>query len=96
MPSGSVSHPVSAWAVSSRPMTTEWRSRWTHAQTRGRTIERQATGLRLALIRVADGDAAHSEVLAATKAIREQLALAEEWAISAERKLAAAAKRSST
>lgn len=64
-----------------RPMTNEWRTRWTHAQTRGRTIERQATSLRSALIRVADGSSDKTEVLRMTQAIREQLALAEEWAL---------------
>ena len=63
-------------------MTTEWRTRWTHAQTRGRQIERQAAGLRAALIRVADGTGKQAEVLQMTKAIREQLGLAEQWALS--------------
>ena len=62
-------------------MTNEWRTRWTHAQTRGRTIERQATSLRSALIRVADGSSDQAEVLRMTQAIREQLAPAEEWAL---------------
>jgi hypothetical protein len=65
-----------------RAMTNEWRTRWTHAQTRGRTIERQAAGLRSALVRVADGNASQAEVLRMTQAIREQLALAEQWALS--------------
>jgi hypothetical protein len=63
-------------------MTTEWRTRWTHAQTRGRQIERQAAGLRAALIRVADGTGEQAEVLRMTQAIREQLGLAEQWALS--------------
>jgi hypothetical protein len=63
-------------------MTTEWRTRWTHAQTRGRQIERQAAGLRAALIRVADGTGNQAEVLRMTQAIREQLGLAEQWALS--------------
>ena len=63
-------------------MTTEWRTRWTHAQTRGRQIERQAAGLRAALIRVADGTGNQAQVLRMTQAIREQLGLAEQWALS--------------
>ena len=65
-----------------RAMTIEWRTRWTHAQTRGRTIERQAAGLRSALVRVADGSGGQDDVLRMTQAIREQLALAEQWALS--------------
>ena len=63
-------------------MTTEWRTRWTHAFARGRQIERQAEGLRAALIRVADGTGKQAEVLQMTQAIREQLGLAEQWALA--------------
>lgn len=36
----------------------------------------------MALIRVADGAGSQSEVLALSRGIREQLALAEQWAIT--------------
>ena len=54
----------------------EWRERWTAAQTRGRTIERQAGGLRLAMVAAADGKPG-GDALRMIGAIREQLALAE-------------------
>ena len=63
-------------------MTTAWRTRWTHAQTRGRQIERQADALRQTLGRLADGQGAVDDVLRMTGAIREQLALAEKLAAS--------------
>lgn len=58
-------------------MTSEWRQRCTAAQTRGRTIERQAEGLRFALVRLASGEGDASEVATSVRAIREQLALVE-------------------
>jgi hypothetical protein len=61
-------------------MTSEWRRRWTHAQTRGRTIERQATRLREALVRLCDGQGSAVEVDRSVRAIREQLALVERMA----------------
>lgn len=64
-------------------MTSEWRTRWTHAQTRGRTIERQADGLRRALLRLANGEPGGSEDVAqSVLAMREQLAIAERLAAS--------------
>jgi hypothetical protein len=57
-------------------MTKEWRERWTAAQHRGRTIERQAGGLRIALIAVADGKPPE-EALRAIQAMREQLEVTE-------------------
>lgn len=54
----------------------EWRERWTAAQTRGRTIERQAGGLRIAMVAAADGKPS-GDALRMISAIREQLTLAE-------------------
>lgn len=61
-------------------MTTEWRTRWTHAQSRGRQIERQADCLRHALGRLADGEGCFEDGTLMTGAIREQLDLAEKMA----------------
>lgn len=59
-------------------MTKEWRQRWTAAQTQGRTIERQADGLRRALLQRADGDPdGEEEVARSAQAIRTQLEIAE-------------------
>ena len=64
-------------------MPSEWRTRWTHAQTRGRTIERQATGLREALVQLGDGQGQPQDVEQSVQAIRDQLELVEkmigEW-----------------
>lgn len=59
-------------------MTSEWRTRWTHAQTRGRTIERQAAGLRENLVRFCDGQGSPEEVERSIAAIRDQLVLVEQ------------------
>ena len=61
-------------------MTSEWRTRWTHAQTRGRQIERQAAGLRDALVRLCDGRAPAADVRSTVNAMREQLVLVERMA----------------
>lgn len=61
-------------------MQSEWRTRWTHAQTRGRLIERQAGGLRIALVRLCDGQGKASDVETSVRAIREQLELVERMA----------------
>jgi hypothetical protein len=61
-------------------MASDWRTRWTHAQTRGRQIERQAAGLRVALVRLCDGQASASEVRLSVEAIRFQLGLVERMA----------------
>lgn len=61
-------------------MTREWRQRCTAAQTRGRTIERQADGLRIALVRLASGEGEADTVETAVRAIREQLLLVERLA----------------
>lgn len=55
----------------------EWRLRQTIAQTRGHTIERQADGLRIELVRLAsgEGDLAHCQLL--IEGMRSQLELAE-------------------
>jgi hypothetical protein len=54
----------------------------TCAQTRGRTIERQADGLRQALVNLAANHEAAKEVRICINAIRYQLSLVEsEWGI---------------
>ena len=64
-------------------MATEWRTRWTHAQTRGRTIERQAEGLRHALVRLSDGTGPVEDLERSIRVLRDQLELVErvaaEW-----------------
>jgi hypothetical protein len=62
-------------------MSSDWRRRCTAAQTRGRTIERQADGLRRALVDLAgNGAGTREEVLRSVRAIREQLDLVERLA----------------
>ena len=62
-------------------MTSRWRQRCTAAQTRGRTIERQAEGLRRALVGLAGGGVeTHEDVVRAVAAIRDQLVIAEKLA----------------
>jgi hypothetical protein len=61
-------------------MTSPWRQRCTAAQTRGRTIERQADGLRIALVRLASGEGEQGEVDKSVRAIRDQLVLVEQLA----------------
>jgi hypothetical protein len=59
----------------------DWRTRSTAAQTRGRTIERQAEGLRIALVSLASkGGGTRGDVLRSVEAIREQLVLVEKLA----------------
>jgi hypothetical protein len=59
----------------------DWRTRSTAAQTRGRTIERQAEGLRFALVSLASkGGGSRLDVLSSVEAIREQLVLVEKLA----------------
>ena len=55
----------------------DWRRRQTQAQTRGRTIERQADGLRIELVRLASGEGDSARCRLLIKGIREQLVLAE-------------------
>ena len=57
-----------------------WRTRWTWTQTRGRQIERQAGGLREALVRLADRTGTLADVETRISAIREQLTIAEKLA----------------
>jgi hypothetical protein len=62
-------------------MTSAWRQRCTAAQTRGLTIERQADGLRRALVGLAGGGPETADdVQRAVTAIREQLVIAERLA----------------
>jgi hypothetical protein len=56
---------------------TTWRERHMWAQTLGRTIERQADGLRRAMAQLADGTGTTEGVAAAIEAIRFQLDQAE-------------------
>lgn len=51
----------------------EWRNRHMWAQTLGRTVERQADGLRRALVQMADGTGTRKDADAAISALRYQL-----------------------
>lgn len=59
----------------------EWRRRQTQAQTRGRTIERQADGIRQELVRLASGEGEIERLLFLVAGIQEQLRLAQALAM---------------
>jgi len=71
-----------------------WRHRQTWAQHQGRTIERQADGLRQALLRLADGPDGLRDVEQMASALRQQVEIvrAQSAAVARSRELATAAQ----